>query len=81
MNLTNEELILLAGILGAQTNMSVNKANDEFYGIYDLAENYVKPDKEEGFETPSDKLWLRLMEEAEKRNIIKVRNFMNWEDK
>lgn len=80
MNLTNEELILLVSILGAQSNEEINRANGEFYGIYNLGENYVKPRKEYGFNTPSDFLWKKLMKEAEKRNIIKAGQYFYYKE-
>jgi len=72
INFTDEELLVLIALLGAQDNTSINEAidnlDDEFF--YSKGVFFIKPFMN-GMKTPADNVYNRLLHESNKRGILK----------
>lgn len=71
-NYTDEELLVLIALLGRASNGSINNSIGYFDDCvyYTKGDNYREPFMD-GFKTPADDLYNRLLHESNKRGILK----------
>lgn len=72
MKLTDEELLILIAVLGKQSNSSIKEAIEYFDdGTYYTKGTKYKAPLIKGLITPCDDVYNRLLDESNKRGILK----------